>query len=108
MSIAGKAAWFLRQVGGQFSVLLFADAASAVNVQSLQSFALPVLLVLPAGVKAPAGVAAIEDSEGLLAARFDAQPGTVYLLRPDQHVAARWRALDVAALQSALSRAMGH
>jgi 3-(3-hydroxy-phenyl)propionate hydroxylase len=53
-------------------------------------------------------VEAIEDSEGLLAARFDAQPGTVYLLRPDQHVAARWRALDVAALQSALSRAMGH
>ena len=108
VSIAGKAAWFLRQVGGQFSVLLFADAASAVNVQSLQSLALPVLLVLPAGVKAPAGVAAIADSEGLLAARFDAQPGTVYLLRPDQHVAARWRALDVAALQSALSRAMGH
>ena len=108
VSIAGKAAWFLRQVGGQFSVLLFADAASAFNVQSLQSLALPVLLVLPAGVKAPAGVAAIEDSEGLLAARFDAQPGTVYLLRPDQHVAARWRALDVAALQSALSRAMGH
>ena len=108
VSIAGKSAWFLRQVGGQFSVLLFADAASAVNVQSLQSLALPVLLVLPAGVKAPAGVAAIEDSEGLLAARFDAQPGTVYLLRPDQHVAARWRALDVAALQSALSRAMGH
>ena len=108
VSIAGKAAWFLRQVGGQFSVLVFADAASAVNVQSLQSLALPVLLVLPAGVKAPAGVAAIEDSEGLLAARFDAQPGTVYLLRPDQHVAARWRALDVAALQSALSRAMGH
>ena len=108
VSIAGKAAWFLRQVGGQFSVLLFADAASAVNVQSLQSLALPVLLVLPAGVKAPAGVAAIEDSEGLLAARFDAQPGTVYLVRPDQHVAARWRALDVAALQSALSRAMGH
>ena len=108
VSIAGKAAWFLRQVGGQCSVLLFADAASAVNVQSLQSLALPVLLVLPAGVKAPAGVAAIEDSEGLLAARFDAQPGTVYLLRPDQHVAARWRALDVAALQSALSRAMGH
>lgn len=108
LSVAGKAGWFLRQVGGQFSVLLFADAAWAVNAQNLESLALPVLLVLPAGVKAPAGVAAIEDSEGLLAARFDAQPGTVYLLRPDQHVAARWRALDVAALQSALSRAMGH
>jgi hypothetical protein len=50
VSIAGKAAWFLRQVGGQFSVLVFADAASAVNVQSLHSLALPVLLVLPAGV----------------------------------------------------------
>jgi 3-(3-hydroxy-phenyl)propionate hydroxylase len=47
----------------------------------------------------------VEDSEGLLAQRYDARPGTVYLIRPDQHVAARWRALDPAKVRAALKRA---
>jgi 3-(3-hydroxy-phenyl)propionate hydroxylase len=47
----------------------------------------------------------IEDAEGLLAQRYDAQPGTLYLIRPDQHVAARWRRFDAAKLRAALRRA---
>ena len=31
------------------------------------------------------------DSAGLFAKRFDATPGAAYLLRPDQHLCARWR-----------------
>jgi 3-(3-hydroxy-phenyl)propionate hydroxylase len=46
----------------------------------------------------------IEDAEGLLAQRYDAKPGTVYLIRPDQHVAARWRGIDTARIQAALRR----
>jgi 3-(3-hydroxy-phenyl)propionate hydroxylase len=46
----------------------------------------------------------IEDAEGLLAQRYDAKPGTVYLIRPDQHVAARWRGFDTARIQAALRR----
>ena len=46
------------------------------------------------------------DDEGVLTSRYDAQSGTVYLLRPDQHVAARWRAFDAAAVQAALQRAL--
>jgi 3-(3-hydroxy-phenyl)propionate hydroxylase len=42
-----------------------------------------------------------------MAKRYDAQPGTTYLLRPDQHVLARWRSLDSARLQTALDRALG-
>jgi 3-(3-hydroxy-phenyl)propionate hydroxylase len=48
------------------------------------------------------------DAEGLLAQRYDGRPGTVYLIRPDQHVAARWRAFDAAAVQAALARCLGH
>ena len=47
--------------------------------------------------------------EGLAARRYDATPGTVYLLRPDQHVCARWRHPPAAdGLAAALRRALGH
>jgi 3-(3-hydroxy-phenyl)propionate hydroxylase len=42
-----------------------------------------------------------------MAKRYDAQPGTTYLLRPDQHVLARWRSLDSAQLQAAMARSLG-
>ena len=47
----------------------------------------------------------VEDAQGLLAQRYDARPGTVYLIRPDQHVAARWRGFDAAKVRAALRRA---
>ena len=47
----------------------------------------------------------VEDPQGLLAQRYDARPGTVYLIRPDQHVAARWRGFDAAKVRAALRRA---
>jgi len=47
----------------------------------------------------------IQDKDGLVAARYDAHAGTCYLIRPDQHVCARWRAFDPAAVRRAIARA---
>ena len=47
-------------------------------------------------------------SAGLLGARYDAEPGTAYLLRPDGYIAARFRQPTRAALDAALARATGH
>jgi 3-(3-hydroxy-phenyl)propionate hydroxylase len=42
------------------------------------------------------------DSGGRLFSMYDAAPGTLYLVRPDGHVFARWRSLDAAALTGAI------
>jgi 3-(3-hydroxy-phenyl)propionate hydroxylase len=46
------------------------------------------------------------DREGIFARRFDATPGATYLVRPDQHLCARWRHFDAAAIARAHRRAL--
>jgi 3-(3-hydroxy-phenyl)propionate hydroxylase len=96
--------WLLRQIDG-FTLLVFGQGSLA--LQDLAALPLPVRLlrVQPAG---QAGAGEVEDVQGLIAKRLDARPGTAYLLRPDQHVAARWRRVDMAAVRTALQRALGH
>jgi 3-(3-hydroxy-phenyl)propionate hydroxylase len=49
---------------------------------------------------------AASGESALAMQRYDAQPGTVYLLRPDQHVCARWRRPSPAAVRAAHARAL--
>jgi 3-(3-hydroxy-phenyl)propionate hydroxylase len=99
-------------------VLLFAHAVPAPEVlaQLASCGRLPAranepvqvtpLIVAPSPMSIP-GIQVLVDTQGLVAKRYDATPGTTYLLRPDQHVVARWRTFDPAKLQAALARAMG-
>jgi 3-(3-hydroxy-phenyl)propionate hydroxylase len=47
------------------------------------------------------------DPQGLATSRYDAEPGTTYLLRPDGYVAARFKRPTHAQLDAALARAAG-
>jgi 3-(3-hydroxy-phenyl)propionate hydroxylase len=52
---------------------------------------------------APSGVTMVEiEEDGLARQRYDARPGTAYLVRPDRYVAARWRQPSPEAIRSAL------
>ncbi|MFO1107680.1 MAG: FAD-dependent monooxygenase [Bradyrhizobium sp.] len=51
--------------------------------------------------------AAIADPDGRIAARYAAVPGSAYLVRPDQHVCARWPQARAGAVSEALAIALG-
>jgi 3-(3-hydroxy-phenyl)propionate hydroxylase len=118
VQVDGQDAWLLDQVGKGFQLLLFVDAAPSPDVlaQLASCSSAPLranaavqvtpLIVAPSPLNIP-GIQVIVDAQGLVAKRYDAQPGTAYLLRPDQHVLARWRTLDSARWQAALARALG-
>jgi 3-(3-hydroxy-phenyl)propionate hydroxylase len=60
------------------------------------------------GVIRVGGEDGLSDSAGLVGSRYDAEPGTAYLLRPDGYVAARFRHPTRSALDAAMARAAGH
>jgi 3-(3-hydroxy-phenyl)propionate hydroxylase len=108
--------WFLRLIANnRFNGLYFAPADGTLSDHELTALStltehadIP-LNILVAGLKPtdhlPAGVRAVTDTKGVLSKRFDGRPGTFYLFRPDQHVAARWRSLDRQKIEAALKRA---
>jgi 3-(3-hydroxy-phenyl)propionate hydroxylase len=124
IDIGGHANWLLHQIGGRFVAMHFPDiidksAAARAFAEALGDDEKPAgarapdfprvdpLLVHPANVSASAAsdVPSVTDTEHVLAARYDARPGTTYLFRPDQHVCARWRSFDGEAVRNAVARA---
>ena len=112
VATGGVPGWLLQHVGNRFVLLLFVAGGEAPAqrdaLAALAADAIPVeTLVVAIGAAAIAtpGIAMVVDGDGLAARRFDARPGTAYLIRPDQHVAARWRAFDAAAVRAAVARA---
>jgi 3-(3-hydroxy-phenyl)propionate hydroxylase len=51
--------------------------------------------------------AIVTDAQGRIGSKYDASPGTVYLIRPDLHVCARWRRTTPYEVVQALRRATG-
>jgi 3-(3-hydroxy-phenyl)propionate hydroxylase len=111
---SGQAAWLAALTGDAFTGIYFHDGAlnAEATLRRLQALAngpvsVEPLVVIPQGATVPdlPGLTVIQDSQGLLAQRYDMQPGSFYLVRPDQHVCARWRTLDTAAVHEALLRA---
>jgi len=109
----GKAGWLLDRVGNRFMALIFVDDPATLGpaqthaMRALAGAPVPVeaVLVAPKGSTGLPDLRLWRDCAGRYAERYDARAGTTYLVRPDQHVAARWRVFDAQAICAALARA---
>ncbi len=97
VSASGSLSWFLDCLGPGFTVVTFGevDGISCVKADRIDA------RIIVVGRD-------IDDSKGLLAHRYGATPGTTYLFRPDQYVAARWAQFDEGAIAEAIRRASGY
>ncbi len=104
--------WLLNALGEKFCLVYCADDSTDVDSELLASFNnlgnadIPIEAVVVAS-KGPTvdGIRTFIDTENTVFQRLDAKPGTCYLIRPDQHVAARWRRFDPASILSAQATA---
>ena len=99
----GRDGWLLRELGDGFTALVFGGDASLRDT-ALPGVPLKVLHIGACGDKTHAGC--VVDRDGVVAERYDLRPGSVVLLRPDQHVCARWRQPSAEAVQHAMQRAL--
>lgn len=90
--------WFLNHIGNSRFVALSFDHDPDVGEIDVDGVPCDIVIV---GKD-------IIDTKGLLAERYDGKTGTTYLIRPDQHVAGRWRSFDQDAVKSAVKRATGN
>jgi len=93
--------WLLDHLHAGFTLLVFAGALSKQAAEALGHDPIPChVLRVGSGADGDLG-----DRAGLLRERYDGRPGTCYLLRPDQHVCARWRRFDIDDVRAAIRRA---
>ncbi len=107
--------YLLDHLGGGFDLLYFTEAAaipqalqSVVDAARAKGVPLRVTAV-GAGTPVIGADQTLPDADGHFRARYGVPAnGAAYLLRPDQHVCARWLTLDATRLQAALNHALPH
>ncbi|QIB64558.1 FAD-dependent oxidoreductase [Kineobactrum salinum] len=112
ISAPGGEQWLLEMLGNRFVLLASGQAVAATEVledccRQLQQRGIDTRLVCVDETGATASAGHIVDREGILAQRYDLRDSALYLIRPDQHVCARWRDVDPQAVVAAVERALG-
>jgi 3-(3-hydroxy-phenyl)propionate hydroxylase len=103
--------YLLDRFGDGFTGLLFAAGPlKPAEHELLRALAVldrrfTALVIASPDSAAPDGT--IEDRDDHIAQLYGAEPGTFYLLRPDLHIAARWRRFDEDEIQCALKLCLG-
>jgi 3-(3-hydroxy-phenyl)propionate hydroxylase len=104
--------WLLDHLGNRFQCLVYVDDVGQVDastLNALKALQTNTIAIDPLVISRVAGqlegVQVLTDAQGLFTKRYDAKAGSTWLVRPDQHVSARWRQFDVTKVQAALKQA---
>jgi 3-(3-hydroxy-phenyl)propionate hydroxylase len=105
--------YLLDHLGAGFTLLYFTgDAATTreltrlfITLQDMDPYLR--LLRITADADDPKAEGVLADSAGTIRAAYGAGDGTLYLVRPDRHVAARWKSFDAGQVTAAVQRALG-
>jgi 3-(3-hydroxy-phenyl)propionate hydroxylase len=110
----GENDYLLDHLGGTFDLLYFTDTDTDLPedlqqvITAARATGLPLNVTAVGAAQPVAGADKhLPDADGHLRERYGiTAKGGAYLLRPDQHVCARWLTLDAKRLQSALTTAL--
>ncbi len=97
--------WLLHHCAGPGFTLLGFGAEARLVAESLTSLPVALVHVTPEAGPAAPGVTRLWDRDGLARSRYGTPPGGCVLLRPDQHVLARFARFDPEAIRAALAHA---
>lgn len=101
--------WLINHLGGTFQLMVYAERLGDVAPDTLNRLAellRGAIPVTPFVVTRESAANALHDRDDLIRARYDLKPGSAYLFRPDQHITARWREFDTAAVRAAVQRSL--
>lgn len=91
----GRPGWLLEHLGAGFTLLVVGEIPP---LHDRPSWPVPLSCVRVGHD--------VHDRQGILAARLDAREQAVYLIRPDQFIAARWRLPSADQIHAALARSL--
>ncbi len=106
----GKVDYLMDRFSDGFHLMIFsngkdfqADIEACLDTKTTCPYPLHTILVAPTDSTSGNADIIIEDNEGKLTQQYGASAGSAYLIRPDQHVCARWRRVTPQQLQQALT-----
>ena len=117
VSCGDNSIWLLTQLGTEFCVLLFVDKPTFISSKTrrLRDLAysfkpkLKIIFVSNHEISDQNCALILSDKRGTCFKKWAAKPGSVYLIRPDQYIAARWKASpQLEEIKHAFEKAIGH
>ena len=111
------AVWLLTELGTQFCLLIFVDEPLFFSnkIRHLRELAcswkpkIKIVFVSDQEIDSKNGALILSDKNNTCFKKWAAKPGSVYLIRPDQYIAARWKdSPPLKEINCALEKAMGN
>ena len=111
------AVWLLTELGTQFCLLIFVDEPLFFSnkIRHLRELAcswkpkIKIVFVSDQEIDSKNGALILSDRNNTCFKKWAAKPGSVYLIRPDQYIAARWKDNPpLKEINCALEKAMGN